>query len=45
MRDAAWITHGQYEHGHGLAKALGNAAEGVLRTRPMLHAESTDLFA
>ena len=36
------ITHRQHQHGHGLAIALCDAAHGIFRAGPMLHAEGAD---
>ena len=41
----ARIAHRQHQHGHGLAKALRDAAHGVFRAGAVLHAERADRTA
>ena len=36
---------GQHDDRHGIPVCLRNAAEGILRARPVLHREDADLLA
>ena len=45
VQEAPRIAAGQHDDRDGVAEGLGDAAEGVLRPRPVLHGEDADAIA